>query len=59
MEAAVSDTEAGKLLQENVESGDLGAKSGQGFYDWAKREIQATIKQRDDFLVRMLKPEMS
>jgi 3-hydroxybutyryl-CoA dehydrogenase len=51
-------TAAGKLLQEKVASGHLGTKSGQGFYDWTKRDIESTIRQRDDFLIRMLKSEM-
>jgi 3-hydroxybutyryl-CoA dehydrogenase len=57
--ALCNHTEAGKLLQNKVASGDLGVKSGHGFYDWSKRDIERTVKQRDDFLIRKLKSEMS
>jgi 3-hydroxybutyryl-CoA dehydrogenase len=57
--ALCNHTEAGKLLQEKVSTGARGAKSGHGFYDWTKRDLESTIRQRDEFLLRMLKSEMS
>ncbi len=57
--ALCSHTEAGKLLQEKVASGKRGVKTGHGFYDWTQRDIASTIRQRDEFLLRMLKSEMS
>ncbi len=57
--ALCNHTEAGTLLQEKVASGQLGAKSGHGFYDWTRREIESTIRQRDEFLLRMLTSETS
>jgi 3-hydroxybutyryl-CoA dehydrogenase len=58
-QALCNHTEAGKLLQDTVASGDLGVKSGRGFYDWSKRDTESTVKQRDEFLIRMLQSETS
>jgi len=45
----------GKLLQQMVDEGHLGMKSGQGFYDWSKRSPQDLVAARDRQVVRELK----
>ena len=45
----------GRLLQERVEKGELGMKSGRGFYDWTVRDPAAVIEARDRQIVRELK----
>ena len=44
-----------ELLKRMVEDGKLGAKSGQGFYDWTQRNSTAVIKERDRQVVRELR----
>jgi len=45
------------LLNELVAQGKLGAKSGQGFYDWSTRDVAELRRQRDLFLVERMKAE--
>jgi 3-hydroxybutyryl-CoA dehydrogenase len=45
----------GRLLDELVQKGQLGMKSGCGFYDWRKREPAALIEARDRQIARELK----
>jgi 3-hydroxybutyryl-CoA dehydrogenase len=45
----------GRLLDELVQNGQLGMKSGTGFYDWRKREPAALIEARDRQIARELK----
>ena len=45
----------GRLLDELVQKGQLGMKSGCGFYDWHKREPAALIEARDRQIARELK----
>lgn len=45
----------GILLEEHVEQGRLGMKSGRGFYDWTKRDPAALIEARDRQIVRELR----
>lgn len=44
-----------QILKEKVAAGDLGVKSGCGFYDWTKRDIRSVVQKRDDFLIELLK----
>lgn len=44
-----------RLLRKRVQDGALGVKSGRGFFDWSTRDPQATIRRRDEELVRRLK----
>jgi 3-hydroxybutyryl-CoA dehydrogenase len=53
--ALCRDTEPSPILREKAERGDLGVKTGQGFYDWHKRDIETVIKKRDAFLLELLK----
>jgi 3-hydroxyacyl-CoA dehydrogenase len=49
-----------ELVKNMVKRGELGVKSGKGFYDWKKeRNAQETIKLRDEHLIKILKEKMS
>lgn len=46
--------EPARALTDRLESGQLGMKSGQGFYDWSKRDPEAVIALRNRQIVRQL-----
>lgn len=48
-------TEPLPILKEKVESGNVGAKSGHGFYDWTQRDVAQTKAARDAFIKARLK----
>ncbi len=48
-------TGPGPHLQDLVRQGDLGAKTGRGFYDWTKRSMDDLKRTRDRFLVERYK----
>lgn len=50
-----ADREAGAYIKELVASGKLGAKTGEGFYDWTQRSIEADMKKRDAFIIEAVK----
>jgi 3-hydroxybutyryl-CoA dehydrogenase len=56
-EALCNETKPAEFLKDLVKSGNLGAKSGQGFYDWSKRDVNQVIERRDKFLLELLKAE--
>lgn len=41
------------LLQEKVDRGEVGVKTGKGFYDWSHRDHEALKERRDAFLCMM------
>ena len=41
-------------LSRHVEEGNLGMKSGRGFYDWSTRSGTALVQQRDTQIVHQL-----
>ncbi|PLS26300.1 3-hydroxyacyl-CoA dehydrogenase family protein [Bifidobacterium parmae] len=43
------------LLAEKVKAGDLGAKTGRGFFSWQGEDGKRVIEQRDQALLRALK----
>ncbi|HET6547146.1 MAG TPA: 3-hydroxyacyl-CoA dehydrogenase NAD-binding domain-containing protein [Solirubrobacter sp.] len=51
-------TEPQAALRSRVAAGDLGSKSGRGFHDWTRRDAAATMRARDDELVRRLQREL-
>jgi 3-hydroxybutyryl-CoA dehydrogenase len=57
-QALTNATEPGQVLQDKVAAGQLGVKSGQGFYDWSKRDVKSLIQRRDAFLVDLLRAEL-
>lgn len=42
-------------LVSRVEKGDLGVKSGKGFFDYTDRSLEDNLAKRDDDLIRVLK----
>jgi 3-hydroxybutyryl-CoA dehydrogenase len=36
-----------RVLTERVQRGDLGVKTGKGFYDWSKKSATEVLKARD------------
>jgi 3-hydroxybutyryl-CoA dehydrogenase len=43
------------LIREKVARGDLGVKTGLGFYDWSKKDAAAVRARRDRFVLAFLK----
>jgi 3-hydroxybutyryl-CoA dehydrogenase len=43
------------MLSKMIGEGNLGVKSGSGFFNWSERDIAAVLRQRDLFLVERLK----
>lgn len=52
-----NDTEPSALITEKFNKGDLGVKTGRGFYDWQLRDSSEVIRKRDTFLLELLKME--
>ncbi len=48
---------APRLMREMVERGDLGVKTGRGFYDWSKKDAEAVRARRDSFVLEFLKAQ--
>jgi 3-hydroxybutyryl-CoA dehydrogenase len=42
-----------RSLVEHVERGELGAKSGKGFYDYSDRDLNDVLRERDDALLEV------
>jgi 3-hydroxybutyryl-CoA dehydrogenase len=49
------DPSAHVSLKEMVDRGELGRKSGRGYYDWSKKNWDEVREQRDQFIVEFLK----
>ena len=43
------------ILQEKVDAGELGIKTGKGFYDYTGRDIEAVKAKRDKYLFEVFK----
>jgi 3-hydroxybutyryl-CoA dehydrogenase len=50
-----SEPRAPQLMHDLVERGDLGAKTGKGFYDWSKKDVNAVKARRDRFVLEFLR----
>jgi 3-hydroxybutyryl-CoA dehydrogenase len=50
-----SSTEPQDLLTDLVERGNLGVKTGRGFYDWSDRDATDLARRRDEELIMRLK----
>ena len=48
-------TEPVSILKEKAAQGDLGAKTGRGFYDWSQKDAAQVKATRDAFLMARLK----
>lgn len=48
-----SQPKAPGIIHQKVAQGELGAKTGKGFYDWSKKDIKAVIAKRDEFVMEM------
>lgn len=44
-------TEPSRLLRDKVAQGDLGVKTGRGFYDWSARDVEKLSAERDRALL--------
>ena len=42
-------------LDDKVANGELGAKSGKGYYDWGTKSLEKTLANRDAFIISALK----
>lgn len=49
------DKNPGSYLKELVKVGNLGVKTGQGFYNWSQRRIETDIAKRDQFIIAAVK----
>ncbi|WP_406547908.1 3-hydroxyacyl-CoA dehydrogenase family protein [Clostridium ljungdahlii] len=47
-------TKPSKLMQDKVEAGNLGSKSGQGFYNWTPEVLEKKQKERTEVLLDFL-----
>jgi len=47
--------QASPLFTELIAAGSTGVKSGEGFYDWSTKDINALVKRRNDFIVFAIK----
>jgi 3-hydroxybutyryl-CoA dehydrogenase len=43
-----------RLFADKVKQGDLGVKTGKGFYDWNEKSIEDLKQLRDDFIIQTL-----
>lgn len=48
-------TTASPLFDKFLKNGDMGYKTGKGFYDWSQKDMDALVKKRNDFIVHALK----
>ncbi len=47
-------TQPADCLDDKVRAGQLGMRSGQGFYDWSQRDAEQVVRNRDLLIVRQL-----
>lgn len=44
-----------RLMREMLDRGELGVKTGKGFYDWSRKDAEAVKARRDRFVLEFLK----
>lgn len=49
-----SERRAPQIMHDKVAQGDLGAKTGRGFYDWGTKDAGEVKARRDNFVLEML-----
>jgi 3-hydroxybutyryl-CoA dehydrogenase len=54
-----SEPRAPQLMRDLVERGDLGAKTGKGFYDWSTKDVNAVKARRDRFVLEFLRSDFA
>lgn len=47
--------EANARFEEMVKAGNLGYKTGKGFYDWSVKDMESLARKRNEFIVQALK----
>ena len=50
-----NDTKPSTLLAQKVAAGDLGAKTGKGWFDWPEEEKARAVKERDRRLIELIR----
>lgn len=50
-----ADKEPNAYIKELVQTGNLGVKTGHGFYDWTQRQITVDMEKRDRFIIEAVK----
>jgi 3-hydroxybutyryl-CoA dehydrogenase len=50
-----SQPRAPRIVSDLVASGNLGARTGKGYYDWSKKSVAEVKSRRDNFLLEMAK----
>lgn len=50
-----ADRHASEYIRNLVAEGNLGAKTGRGFYDWSERSIEQDMDKRDQFIIEAVK----
>lgn len=47
--------DASPMFKQMMDEGNLGYKTGRGFYDWSKKDMDAMVRRRNEFIVHALK----
>lgn len=47
--------EASDMFRDLMSKGNMGYKTGKGFYDWSQKDMKQLMKRRNDFIVHSLK----
>jgi 3-hydroxyacyl-CoA dehydrogenase len=50
----ITESRRRRPYKESVAGGDLGAKTGRGFYDWSVKSADEARARRDGFVLQML-----